>query len=121
MYHLGAGVAGALVLSLAACGGSKDGAKPSATPHKAVGAIYQPGDVSFGVLAPTSGRVQQRGRDLVDGAKQAIAEINGRGGVNGHKAVLVTRDDGCDAKAARAGALALKQSEVAVALGGISP
>src|SRR3954470_19258412 len=118
MYHLGAGVAGALVLSLAACGGSKDGAKPSATP---VGAIYQPGDLSFGVLAPTSGREAQRGRDLVDGAKQAIAEINVRGGVNGHKAVLVAHDDGCDAKSARAGALALKASDVAGALGGICP
>ena len=75
--------------------------------------------MSFGVLAPTSGAHEQRGRDLVDGAKAAIAEINIRGGVNGHKAALVTYDDGCDAKTARERALAIKASEVAGALGGI--
>jgi len=118
-WNGGAGLAGALaVLSLAGCGGGSDAPKPSATP-KPVGAIYQPGDVSFGVLAPTTGEHEQRGRDLVDGAKAAIAEINIRGGVNGHKAALVTYDDGCDAKTARERALALKASEVAGALGGI--
>ena len=118
-WNGGAGLAGALaVLSLVGCGGGSDAPKPSATP-KPVGAIYQPGDVSFGVLAPTTGEHEQRGRDLVDGAKAAIAEINIRGGVNGHKAALVTYDDGCDAKTARERALALKASEVAGALGGI--
>src|SRR5689334_19298859 len=115
----GAGLAGALaVLCIAGCGGGSDAPKPSATP-KQVGAIYQPGDVSFGVLAPTSGQHEQRGRDLVDGAKAAIAEITVRGGVNGHKATLVTYDDGCDAETARERALALKASKVAGALGGI--
>src|SRR6476469_5402883 len=110
----GAGVAGALVvLTLAGCGGGSKAPKPSATPGKAVGAIYQPGDVSFGVLAPTSGQHEQRGRDLIDGAQLAISEINVRGGVNGHKAALVTYDDGCDAKTARERALAIKASEVA--------
>jgi branched-chain amino acid transport system substrate-binding protein len=116
----GAGLAGALaLLALAGCGGGAKSPKASATPGKAVGAIYQPGDVSFGVLAPTSGQNEQRGRDLIDGAALAVSEINVRGGVNGHKAALVTYDDGCDAKTARERALALKQSEVAGALGGI--
>jgi branched-chain amino acid transport system substrate-binding protein len=116
----GAGIAGALALgTLVGCGGGSNSPKPSATPGKAVGAIYQPGDVSFGVLAPTSGQHQQRGQDLIDGAQVAIAEINVRGGVNGHKAALVTYDDGCDAKTARERALALKDSKVAGALGGI--
>jgi branched-chain amino acid transport system substrate-binding protein len=113
----GAGVAGALaLLALAACGGGKDAAKPSVTPAKA---IYVPGDVSFGVLAPTSGAHAQRGRDLVDGAKMAIAELNIRGGVNGHKAALVTYDDGCDAATARQRAQALIGSDVAGAVGGV--
>ena len=116
----GAGIAGALaLLTLAGCGGGSDSPKPSATPSKAVGAIYQPGDVSFGVLAPTSGQQERRGQDLVDGAQLAIADLNVRGGVNGHKAALVTYDDGCDAKTARERALTLKKSEVAGALGGI--
>jgi branched-chain amino acid transport system substrate-binding protein len=104
---------------LVGCGGGSHSPKASATPRKAVGAIFRPGDVSFGVLAPTSGQHEQRGRDLVDGAQLAIAEINVRGGVNGHKAALVTYDDGCDAKTARERALTLKGSEVAGALGGI--
>ena len=116
----GAGVAGALVaFMVAGCGGGSHAPKPSATPSKPGGAVYQPGDVSFGVLAPTSGAQAQRGQDLVDGAKAAIAEINIRGGVNGHKAALVTYDDGCDAKKARAAAVAVKGSEAAGALGGI--
>src|SRR4051812_28104580 len=116
----GAGIAGALALgALVGCGGGSHSPKASATPDKAVGAIYQPGNVSFGVLAPTSGQDEQRGRDLVDGAQAAIDEINVRGGVNGHKAALVTYDDGCDATIARSRAVEIKGSEVAGALGGI--
>ena len=84
-----------------------------------LGAVYQPGDVSFGVLSPTSGQDEQRGRDLVDGAEFAIAELNVRGGVNGHKAALVIYDDGCDPKTARSRALEVKSSGVAGALGGV--
>src|SRR5690349_620118 len=113
----GAGIAGALaLLALAGCGGGKEAAKPAVTPVKA---IYVPGDVSFGVLAPTSGAQAARGRDLVDGAQMAIAELNIRGGVNGHKAALVTYDDGCDAATAREKAQALIGSKVAGAVGGI--
>src|SRR3954469_23108205 len=117
----GAGIAGALaLLVIAGCGGSGGGNTPAKTPVKSTGAIYAPRDVTFGVLAPTSGRHQQRGQDLVDGAKMAMAELNVRGGVNGHKVALVTYDDGCDAKTARERAQALKGSdEVAGALGGI--
>jgi branched-chain amino acid transport system substrate-binding protein len=113
----GAGIAGALaLLALAGCGGSKDAAKPPAKPAKAV---FVAGDVSFGVLAPTSGAHAERGRDLVDGAKMAVAELNVRGGVNGHKAALVTYDDGCDAATAREQSQALLNSDVAGAVGGV--
>src|SRR5689334_14783897 len=110
----GAGLAGALaVLALAGCGGK---AKPAAAPANGG---YVAGDVYFGVLAPTSGAHAERGRDLVDGAKMAIADLNIRGGVNGHRVALVTYDDGCDAKMARQSALALKGSQAAGAIGGI--
>jgi branched-chain amino acid transport system substrate-binding protein len=113
----GAGLAGALaLLALAGCGGK---AKPAAAPATPANGGYLAGDVSFGVLAPTSGAHAERGRDLVDGAKAAIAELNVRGGVNGHRAALVTYDDGCNAKTAREGALALKRSDVAGVVGGI--
>src|SRR3954471_6306220 len=115
----GAGIAGALaLLVIAGCGGSGK-PKPTATPGKLANGGYVAGDVSFGVLAPTSGAHAQRGRDLVDGAKMAVAELNVRGGVNGHKVALVTYDDGCDAKTAHASALALKGSKAAGAVGGV--
>jgi branched-chain amino acid transport system substrate-binding protein len=115
----GAGIAGALaVLVLAGCGGS---GKPKATPTpaKLANGGYVPGDVVFGVLAPTSGTHAERGRDLVDGAQMAIAELNVRGGVNGHKAALVTYDDGCDPKTAGTSALRLKDSKAAGVVGGV--
>src|SRR3954452_24302139 len=113
----GAGIAGALaLLALAGCGGK---AKPAATAVTPANGGYLAGDVYFGVLAPTSGPHAGRGRDLVDGAKMAIAELNVRGGVNGHKAALLSYDDGCDAKTARASALELKGSKAAGAVGGV--
>src|SRR3954471_16226705 len=115
----GAGIAGALaLLVIAGCGGSGK-PKPTATPGKLANGGYVAGDVSFGVLAPTSGAHAQRGRDLVDGAKMAIAELNVRGGVNGHKAALVTYDDGCDPKIAGISATMLKESKAAGVVGGI--
>src|SRR3954467_15417038 len=112
----GAGIAGALALVLfAGCGGSS---KPKATATPANGG-YLAGDVYFGVLAPASGPHAQRGRDPGDGGQMVIPELNVRGGVNGHKAALVTCDDGCDGKTARESALALKGSKVAGAVGGI--
>ncbi len=115
----GAGVAGALVvLILAGCGGS-DKPKATPTPGKIANGGYVPGDVSFGVLAPTTGAHAERGRDLVDGAEMAISELNVRGGVNGHKAALVTYDDGCDPKIAGISATMLKDSKAAGVVGGI--
>jgi branched-chain amino acid transport system substrate-binding protein len=122
----GAGTAGALVLlalGLSGCGllGSNDATdKPAAPkPPATAGAGFRPGQVSFGVLAPLSGPQSARGKDLVDGAKLAMADLNVRGGVIGQKVALVTRDDGCTAAASRESAKALAGSELAGALGGI--
>jgi branched-chain amino acid transport system substrate-binding protein len=122
----GAGTAGALVLlalGLSGCGlfGGNDAAdKPAAPkPPATAGTGFRPGQVSFGVLAPLSGPQSARGKDLVDGAKLAMADLNVRGGVIGQKVALVTRDDGCTATASRESAKALEGSEVAGVLGGI--
>ncbi len=123
----GAGIAGALaLLALAVSGcGHNGGDDAAATPAAATGkapaaaAGFLPGEISFGVLAPLSGAHGERGKDLVDGAKMAAADLNIRGGVNGHKVALDTHDDGCDATEARASAKAVDATEVAGALGGI--
>src|SRR3954452_20292451 len=96
------------------CGGHSAPAKPAPA-----GAGFRPGEVSFGALAPLSGARAERGRDLVDGARMAIADLNVRGGVLGRKAALVASDDGCDAADARTRARELKTSEIAGALGGL--
>jgi branched-chain amino acid transport system substrate-binding protein len=120
----GAGTAGALVLlalGLSGCGllGGDDASDKPAAPKAPATAGFRPGQVAFGVLAPLSGPEAERGRDLVDGAKLAMADLNVRGGVLGQKVALVTHDDGCDAAAGRESAEALKGSEVAGAIGGI--
>jgi branched-chain amino acid transport system substrate-binding protein len=75
--------------------------------------------VSFGVLAPLTGAEAARGKDLLDGAKMAMADLNVRGGVLGQKVALVTYDDKCDAGESRAGAASMKGSEIVGAVGGI--
>jgi branched-chain amino acid transport system substrate-binding protein len=115
----GAGIAGALaVLALAGCGHKDAPKQPAKAPVPANGG-FRPGQVSFGVLAPLSGAEAARGKDLVDGAKMAIADLNVRGGVLGQKVALVTYDDKCDAREGRAGAASLKGAEVVGAVGGI--
>ncbi len=118
--YKGAGVAGALAvlaLALAGCGDS-DPKKPAAKPVPANGG-FRPGQVSFGVLAPLTGAEAARGKDLVDGAKMAMADLNVRGGVLGQKVTIVTYDDKCQARHGRTGAEAVKESEAAGAVGGI--
>ena len=60
------------------------------------------GTVTFAVLAPTerTGEVGARGKDLLDGARMAAAEVNDAGGVLGHKLVLSAVDDACDPQVA---------------------
>jgi branched-chain amino acid transport system substrate-binding protein len=60
------------------------------------------GTVTFAVLAPSerTGEIGARGKDLLDGARMAAAEVNDSGGVLGHKVVLQTVDDACDPQVA---------------------
>jgi branched-chain amino acid transport system substrate-binding protein len=54
------------------------------------------GTITLGMLAPLNGTFAQSGKDMVNGAKIAVAEINAAGGVNGKKLELDVKDDGSD-------------------------
>jgi len=95
-------------VAVAGCGGNKkdDDAK-----------VALKGTVSFGVLAPTerTGELGARGKDLVDGAQQAVAELNAKGGVLGRKVQLQVVDDACDPQVAYEAAKAFVSGEGGVA------
>jgi branched-chain amino acid transport system substrate-binding protein len=99
------------VLLVAGCGG---GSKP-----KAQAVVWKYGDIHFGVLAPLSGDEAARGRDLVDGARLAAADLNVRGGVLGKRVRVDALDDGCDAARSRASARELAGRTLGGALGTI--
>ncbi|HET6547218.1 MAG TPA: branched-chain amino acid ABC transporter substrate-binding protein [Solirubrobacter sp.] len=60
------------------------------------------GTMTFGVLAPVGreGELGARAKDLTNGAKLAVAEINERGGLLGRRLALDVTDDGCSAPVA---------------------
>jgi branched-chain amino acid transport system substrate-binding protein len=58
-------------------------------------------DISVGVAGPMSGGEATFGRQMRNGAEQAIADINAAGGVMGKKLKLEIGDDACDPKQAR--------------------
>lgn len=51
-------------------------------------------EIVVGQVAPFSGPLAPTGRDISFGAQTYIASVNAKGGVNGNKIRLVTRDDG---------------------------
>jgi branched-chain amino acid transport system substrate-binding protein len=57
-------------------------------------------DIKIAVVGALSGPVAQYGDMEFTGARQAIADINAKGGVNGNKLVAVEYDDACDPKQA---------------------
>jgi branched-chain amino acid transport system substrate-binding protein len=108
---------GAIALALLAavavggCGGKKKAETPELK-----------GTMSFGVLAPVErqGELGVRAKDLTDGAKLAVDEINGKGGVLGRKLELQVVDDACSAQVAYEAAKAfVTDSGVAGVLGGM--
>jgi branched-chain amino acid transport system substrate-binding protein len=58
-------------------------------------------DLSVGVAGPMSGGEASFGRQMKNGAEQAVADINAAGGVLGRKLKLEIGDDACDPKQAR--------------------
>jgi branched-chain amino acid transport system substrate-binding protein len=74
-------------------------------------------DIAVGAAGPMTGGQATFGRQMRDGAEQAIADINAAGGVLGKKLKLEIGDDACDPKQARSIAEKLSGMGVAVVVG----
>lgn len=69
-------------------------------------------DINVAVAGPMTGGESAFGRQLKNGAEQAVADINAAGGLLGKKLVLQIGDDACDPKQARSIAEKLGSSKV---------
>jgi len=58
-------------------------------------------DITIAVAGPMTGSESAFGRQMKNGAEQAVADINAAGGVLGKKLALEANDDACDPKQAR--------------------
>ncbi|NOJ41133.1 branched-chain amino acid ABC transporter substrate-binding protein [Bradyrhizobium australiense] len=58
-------------------------------------------DITIAVAGPITGGESAFGRQMKNGAEQAVADINAAGGVLGKKLALQVGDDACDPKQAR--------------------
>ncbi len=74
-------------------------------------------DVTVAAAGPMTAGQATFGRQMRDGAEQAVADINAAGGVLGKKLRLEIGDDACDPKQARSIAEKLSGMGVAVAVG----
>jgi branched-chain amino acid transport system substrate-binding protein len=57
-------------------------------------------DIRIAVTGPVTGPLAAPGEEIVNGAKQAAADINAKGGINGEKVEISIFDDACDPKQA---------------------
>ena len=89
-----------LVSLLAGCAGKSDG------------------DLTIGVLVPTSGSEAYYGTDMLQSYELAVGEINEAGGILGRKLVLFQADDGCDANMASSAASRIVAESVDFVVGG---
>ena len=69
-------------------------------------------DINVAVAGPMTGSESAFGRQMKNGADQAVADINAAGGVLGKKLALQVGDDACDPKQARSIAEKLSGSKV---------
>jgi branched-chain amino acid transport system substrate-binding protein len=67
----------------------------------ALGATALAQDLTVGVAGPMTGGEASFGRQLKNGAEQAVADLNAAGGVLGKQLKLEIGDDACDPKQAR--------------------
>jgi branched-chain amino acid transport system substrate-binding protein len=74
-------------------------------------------DISVAVAGPMTGGQATFGRQMRNGAEQAVADINAAGGVLGRQLKLQVGDDACDPKQARSVAEKLSEAQVAVVVG----
>src|ERR1700709_318588 len=69
-------------------------------------------DITVGVAGPMTGSESAFGRQMKNGAEQAVADLNAAGGVLGKKLALEVGDDACDPKQARSGAEKIASSKI---------
>jgi branched-chain amino acid transport system substrate-binding protein len=74
-------------------------------------------DIRIGVAGPMTGGEAAFGRQMKNGAEQAVADINASGGVLGRKLSLDVADDACDPKQARSVAERFAGSKVPLVVG----
>jgi branched-chain amino acid transport system substrate-binding protein len=74
-------------------------------------------DLTVGVAGPMTGGEATFGRQLKNGAEQAIVDINAAGGVLGKKLKLEVGDDACDPKQARSVGEKLASMKLPVVIG----
>jgi branched-chain amino acid transport system substrate-binding protein len=74
-------------------------------------------DLPVAIAGPLTGGQATFGRQMTNGADQAIADINAAGGVLGRQLALQAGDDACDPKQARSVAEKLSEAQVAVVVG----
>ena len=93
-------LAGSMVLSLAACGGSKDSA--STTDSSAASSAEASGSDTFkiGATGPITGGAAIYGNAVKNGIQIAVDEINEAGGINGYQIDYNFQDDEHDAEKA---------------------
>src|SRR5689334_17100710 len=71
-------------------------------------------DITIAAAGPMTGGQATFGRQMRNGAEQAVADLNAAGGVMGKKLKLEIGDDACDPKQARSVAEKLAGMKVAV-------
>src|ERR1700710_1331071 len=69
-------------------------------------------DITIAVAGPMTGGESAFGRQLKNGAEQAVADLNAAGGVLGKKLTLNVGDDACDPKQARSVAEKIASSKI---------
>src|ERR1700709_321046 len=69
-------------------------------------------DITVAVAGPMTGGESAFGRQMKNGAEQAITDLNAAGGVLGKKLALFVGDDACDPKQARSGAEKIASSKI---------
>ena len=84
----------------------------------AASSAAQDSRILVGQTIALTGGVAEHGRAVVAGAQAHLDDVNAAGGVNGRRVVLVTRDDGGDAKRAAANTRDLIERDGVVAMFG---
>src|SRR5258706_2863523 len=74
-------------------------------------------DITIAVAGPMTGGESAFGRQMKNGAEQAVADLNAAGGVLGKKLALEVGDDACDPKQARSVAEKVASRQIPVVRG----